>query len=597
MKLLVFGGALASTTYACTTLVVGKAASADGSVLLTHSDDGENNGDARLCEIPAASHLPGKRRPIYFAFEDYPRYVGRNRGPCYMPTGDQKPYVPIGHIPQVSQTYAYYEATYGLVNEHGVGIGESTCSGVFGTKARGYGGNALLSIDSLSRIALERTKSARDAVKLMGQLSEKYGFYGAGSFEGSAESLIVGDADEAFFFHILPDPSGTSSIWAAQRVPDDHVGVVANMFVIRDIDFNDSENFLFSSSVKSVALHKGWWTPADGKLDFTRIYSDGEYASKFYSGRRMWGAYHRFGVEFPSNYSNLRYEHVYPASAKPGKPNITIHDLFSIHRYHYEGTQFDMTKGLAAGPFGNPTRFTTTSQKVKGNWERSIGLFRTSCTHVAQLRRTGQNSILWFGPHATSGTVFVPFPANHIRVPAPYSLADPNHLSRQSAYWAHRYVFNIAKIRYDLAQQDVQKLQLEMEKEGEALVAKLDTHSSDLTSTSRAKAYTEHAEKVMKAVWALPDIIIAKYADGYLSDGDALGYPDWWLKAVGYEHGPPPPPQGPSVKYVGISETAEDSCDDNSIANCIAKCPKSGFAACAVHCTRNCKHGAGQILV
>jgi len=101
----------------------------------------------------------------------------------------------------------------------------------------------------------------------------------------------------------------------------------------------------------------------------------------------------------------------------------------------------------------------------------------------------------------------------------------------------------------------------------------------------------------MKAVWALPDIIIAKYADGYLSDGDALGYPDWWLKAVGYEHGPPPPPQGPSVKYVGISETAEDSCDDNSIANCIAKCPKSGFAACAVHCTRNCKHGAGQILV
>merc|ERR1719272_592524 len=107
-------------------------------------------------------------------------------------------------------------------------------------------------------------------------MAEKYGFYGTDSFEGSAESFLVSDPGEAFIFHILPDPTGQSAIWAAQRVPDDHVGVVANMFVIRNINFNDSYTFLFSDSVRSVARDRGWWS--GGAFDFTAIYSQGEYA-------------------------------------------------------------------------------------------------------------------------------------------------------------------------------------------------------------------------------------------------------------------------------------------------------------------------------
>lgn len=162
------------------------------------------------------------------------------------------------------------------MNERQVGIGESTCSGVFGTSAAAHGGSALLSVDALSQLAMERANSSRAAVLLMGRLAEEYGFYGAGSFEGTAESLMVTDPYEGWIFHILPDPTGESAIWAAQRVPDTHIGVVPNVFVIREVDFDDAANFLGSSTVHSVALARGWWKPSDGLLDFTSIYSDGE---------------------------------------------------------------------------------------------------------------------------------------------------------------------------------------------------------------------------------------------------------------------------------------------------------------------------------
>ena len=263
---------------ACTTIIVGKKASADGSVMCTHSNDGEGTQDPRLVRIPARDHAPGTMRPVFFAPENYPRYVGAARGaiPAYVPVGNQTAFKPIGQIPEVSHTYSYFEETYGALNEHQLGIGESTCSGVFGTKPAGMGGKAMMSVDTLTQLAMERTMRSRDAVQLMGSLAEKYGFYGAGSFEGTAESLLVTDPNEGWIFHILPDDTGTSAIWAAERVPDDHIGVVANAFMIRKVNFTDSANFLGSASVYSVALKKGWWKPSDGLLDFTATYSDGK---------------------------------------------------------------------------------------------------------------------------------------------------------------------------------------------------------------------------------------------------------------------------------------------------------------------------------
>jgi len=572
-----------SAASACTDLVVGKKASSDGSVILSQSDDGESGADARLCWVPAKDHAPGSLRPVFYDTEAYPRFVGYERGSCYEPKPGEKSYEPIGHIPEVNHTYAYFDSTFGQVNEHGLGVAETTCSGIFGARAVGHGGKALLSIDSLSRIALQRETRARAAVQTIGKLAEEHGFYGADdSFEGGSESLMIGDPDEAFIFHILADPGGTSAIWAAQRVPDDHVGVVANMFVIREIDFEDRENFLFSESVRTVAIEKGLWNPKHGKLDFTKVYSDGEYAHKFYSGRRMWGAYRRFGLALPDNYTDLRYEAVYPTTAKPAKP-VDVRSVFSIYRDFYEGSKFDMTKGLAAGPWGDPDRWKTDGvTSAKGSWERSIGIFRTTATHVVQTRRTGQGAMLWYGPHAAAGTVFFPVPARATAVPHQYSTADPQTLSRESAYWAHRYVYNIAKIKYSHAMQDVRTLQTQLETEAQQLVAHWDAQAAQrkIDVEDLNAAYAEFATHVVQSYWKLPDKIVAKYADGWLDDGKPMGYPDWWLKSVGYSLGPPPPPKEPPL--------TASLCDDASVRGCISACTPRGFAACAARCTGVC---------
>jgi dipeptidase len=570
---------------ACTTIVVGKAASADGSVMVTHSNDMETNPDARLCWVPSKEHLPNSTRDVYFDKEDFPRYIGYDRGSCYEPSPGQVPDVPIGAIPQVARTYAFFESQYGIVNEHGVGIGESTCSGMFGANPAGHGGKAMMSIDELSRIAMERTSTSRSAVQTMGDLAVQYGFYGTNSFEGSSEALLVSDPDEAFIFHVLPDPTGTSAIWAAQRVPDDHVGVLANMFTIRAIDFTDQVNFLFSDSVRSVAKDKGWWKVGE-PLDFTAIYSDGEYAHKYYSGRRMWGAYGLFGVQLPDNYTNLQYEG-YPTTAKPTNP-IGVQDLFKAHRFYYQGTKYDMTKGLAAGPWGDPDRWTTgeAGEKVTGNWERSIGIFRTDHTHVVQSRRGGHGSVVWYAPHASAGSVFAPIPARGRSVPPSYRIADPNMLNRNSAYWAHKYIFNVAKIKYKYAMQDVAALQTELESDGLALVASLDAQGV-LDAGRLDEAYRLHADRVLQGFWALADTIIERYADGYLDDKTSIGYPDWWLDSVGYKNGPPAVPSNELQ-----AETAVPSCDDTSMAQCLAACPRSGLAACAGRCVGPCHEAA-----
>ena len=390
---LVAAALCATSASACTTIIVGKDASADGSVMCTHSDDGESNSDARIVRVPGVPHIaPGAKRDVFWDTEGYPRHVGDKRGvEEYFVANNpgQDPSVVIGTIPEANATFTYFEANYGIMNENSVGFGESTCSAVFGTNSVAHGGKALLSIDSLSRIAMERATSSKHAVRIMGALAEQYGFYGAGSFEGSAESLMVIDPTEGWIFQILPDNTGASAVWAAARVPDDKVGIVANMFTIRGLNLTDSANFMASASAHTIAVAQGWWKPSDGLMDFTAVYSDGEYAHKFYSGRRMWGGYRILApsVVLPDNYTDLRFDTIYPTFIKPDK-KLTVADLLEVHRTFYQGTKYDMTQGVAAGPFGNPDRFKTQGiTKVGGAWERSIGLFRTTQAHVLQARR------------------------------------------------------------------------------------------------------------------------------------------------------------------------------------------------------------------
>ena len=523
----------------CSTFLVGRNASADGSVFVTHSDDGEGNPDARLAVVPARTHAPGSTRPVWPDLEDNPRFVGTARGATYAPgvsvPADTPPTAPIGAIPQVPSTYAYLEGNYGIMNERQLSIGESTCSGRFVASAIGAGGDALFCVNELSRVAMERCATARCAVKLMGHLAVTYGFYGAaGSFEGGSETLLIADAEgEGWVMHFVPYPRTNSAVWVARRVPDDHVTVVMNMFTIREVDLSDDRNYLASENLLDVALEHGLWNPeTDGAFDFTRAYSAGEYAHKYYSGRRVWGAFRLVdpSANLSATYGDLRLDAPYPFSLKPDAP-VSARDLFAWHRDWYERTPYDLGAGLAAGPWGSPDRMATGVAYEEGEadigwgaFERPIALHRTTYTHVVQTRGWLPDDIggvVWYGPHAAHGTCFVPIPAGVFssstggkgggadNMPSDDFEEDPSRsdgemessreptlraqtdvvsplaaslvvgnasvVDRSSSWWAHRFAHNVAtSTRWSFARRLVEAEQETWETRGVELVEKFE---------------------------------------------------------------------------------------------------------------------------
>ena len=207
----------------CTVIVTARMA--DRPPMLTHSFDTPGGVDFRLVRVPRNEHPPSPRPVFGWEEERIPRFAGAARGPipAYESEGAAATQ-PIGTVPQpAGPTHAYWEAMSGIANEKGLMIGESTCSSIFGAELRSSGGKgaALMTYMELSRIALERCERAREAVELMGRLAEEHGFAGNGpELSGSAESLALIDAEEAWVMHLMPDQTGASAIWAAQRVPE-----------------------------------------------------------------------------------------------------------------------------------------------------------------------------------------------------------------------------------------------------------------------------------------------------------------------------------------------------------------------------------------
>jgi dipeptidase len=574
----------------CTTFGVGKKATVDGSVMATHTNDGGGTTDARLVKVPARDFEEGSLRPIMASPENYPRYVGTERKVkeyelenCQ--AGDDRCYnfVPMGFIPQVSHTFAYFEQTYGAMNEKQVGIAESTCSGVYVGVSVEAGGKALLSVDQLSQIAMERSSTARQAVEIMGELSEKFGFYGEStSFEGGSESLIVTDPEEAWVFHILADPTQTSSIWVAARIPDDSVAVVANMFTIRDVDLSDTVNYLGRQDMWEIAEEQGLWKQGEEK-DFTRTFSDGEYAHKYYSGRRMWGTFRILAPEYTSEnlhptYNNLKENKPYPF-AVPVKTLLTLDDMKVVLRDWYNGTEYSTGDGISSGPFNTPDRFSggTGEQEVNGDWERTIALYRSSDTYIVQSRSWLPDTvggIIWFGPHTTTATSYVPIMAGMLISPECLSIIYQGVMNMSSSFWAHRLVANTMQIKYSYMIVDVRNVQKDMEGKSQDLVNLISKkYSSNSTLLSNndlneiTNLLTNNAKDNQKSFIDLFYALFFKYSDGYINSWSnsgtnnkvinssplvnnkdnsrkftcqSVGYPAWWLETVGYQNGPPP---------------------------------------------------------
>ena len=456
--------------------------------------------------------------PIHPSLFEFPRYVGRDRGPLYLPERlaewedlpnfTPKETKPIGFIPGVPHTYGYIDGSYGMMNTAQLAIGESTCAAKIVAYSRANGGNALFDASALSRVAMQRCATARCAVKLMGSLAEKHGFYGAEDplekgndlFEVAGEALTIIDTQEAWVMHLLADPSGTSAVWAAQRVPSNHLAAIPNKFIIDSMNLTDSSNFLASKNMIDVALDSGFLTKetheqrgAEQNFHFSEAFAlDFELAAQGRNAaeaeRRRWRI---FSIVAPSQGFQPDQLARFPFSVKVER-SIGVEDLKSLMRDHFEGTPFDQTTGLAAGPFGNPNRYDRNSEvqpEVRnGFFERTISIHRTSYSFVAvskarndstsseedqseQVRGalgpdtgnvtaigkgnttnkeayTGFGGVLWLAHHSPQNSLYLPLSAQSRALPESFGRGNLYRMDRLSAWWAFCAVSNNAERMY-----------------------------------------------------------------------------------------------------------------------------------------------------
>ena len=519
----------------CTVIMVGKDASVDGSTMTTHTCD------CGICDwtwghVPAADHKPGEKRKTYHIsqYKTWPPKEGL-KWELY-----KKDYTGTD-IPHVPHSYAYHHGMFGYMNENQVAISEST----IGTHRKMVNStpSAVLDLTMLTLLAMERSKTAREAIKVMGQLAEQYGY----GFNDDGEMLAVSDPNEVWIFEIMPvgplwtPKSGKpGAIWCAQRVPDDHVSVCPNESRIGEIDLNNPDYFLASPNVISYAEENGYYDPKSGKpFCWKRAYSPAEGSATSSGGRRarLWRF---FDLVSPSQkFSPDTPNMDYPFSVKPDK-KISLQDVMNLTRDKCQAIKFDPTSGIRGGPFNNPNYYPST---------RTISSPRAEYTSLVQCRGwlpAPIGGIVWIAFGAQDTSCYMPFYAGITDMPKSFKIGDHWEMNRGSARWAFDYVDFHTQVIYSYAIEDVKIAQAEWEGGAVARVAEIDNKASELYKkkpTQAIKFLTDYcldnSSKVMSAWWDLGDRLLIKYNHlGYYEtekrtrDRSKPAYPDWWRKAV-----------------------------------------------------------------
>jgi dipeptidase len=493
----------------CTSIPVSKEASADGSCMTSHSCDGHY--EIRIHIVPGGKHPKGTMRAVM---------KGGGMG------ADRAPEKKVGEIAEIETTFTRYDASYPFMNEKGVQIGETTIGG----RRELYNDEGLFDIMELERLALERASTAREAIRIMGEFATKYG-YGDGG-----ECLTVIDPNEAWHFEIFgAGPLEKGTVWAAVRIPAGHVGVSANRPRIQTLDLKNKDFYMASDNVLSVAEKMGWWKQGETFV-FHKAYSGNPSLG---STRREWRV---LSTMAPS--LNLDpWDPDLPFTVKAEK-KVTVQDLMALHRDTYEGTEFDASAGLAAGPFGNPNRWPASVRPAQGfmGFERVISVI--GCSYTVVLNARGNmpawiGSVAWFTPDDAKTGNFVPFYAGNTSVPKAYEIGNRAEFDRNSAWWAFDFVGNWAQLRYNAMIQDIKAKRATLEGKFLADQAEIEKQAVELYKKDPAAArkfindYSNQvAQKAVDEWWKLADFLIVKYNDN--GGQGAPGYPKEWLDSVGY---------------------------------------------------------------
>ncbi|MEA4884740.1 MAG: C69 family dipeptidase [Clostridia bacterium] len=523
-------GLLSWSTLACTTIMVSQGASSDGFTSCSHANDC-GSCSFQIEKIPAKDWAPGTMMEILHM----PQYTdGYQRMEVHgEPTGRQ--------IPQVPHTYGYVLGHFGYINEEAVGIGETT----FGGRGGSSNANGWFEATNLTFLAMERAKTAREAIQVMGDLAVKYGYFDSG------EQLSVADPDEVWMFEVVgPGPlweqgdKEPGAYWVAQRVPEGHIAVAANCSVIDQIDWNDHDNFIYSSGIVDFATEKGWYDPSSNKPFSWR--NDFCNAAPSYQTcqRRIWRVFTRVAPSLAATFD----ERNLPFSV-PVDKQVSMSDIFALNRDHYEGTEFYMGDSITAGPWNNPRRYRGTL-KFEGksyDWQRTISVINCEHVCITQIRSGLPKEIapvLWYGAGSASTTCFVPFYASVSNIAPTMNTKSGSHwdFTRDSYWWAVQSVNVIADLRWSLMIKDIEKMQDGYEGYAVRTQPAIDAAALELYKTDPKLAVefltnycNRNVETVRDAWWSLLDQLIAKYHMGYIYDGGKVKkpvYSEEWVKLI-----------------------------------------------------------------
>jgi len=502
---------------ACTNFLVTKGASADGSTMITYAAD-SHVLYGELYFTPAGKHAPGSRQDVY-----------------EWDTGKL-----LGQIDQVPETFT----VVGNMNEHQVSVGETT----WGGRADLEDPEAVMDYGSLMYIALQRAKTAREAIDVMTGLVAEYGYYSSG------ESFSIADAEEVWLMEMIgKGPGKTGAVWVARKVPDGYISAHANAPRIRQFPQDDPENTLFADDVISFAREKGYFAGEDADFSFADTYDPANFGARRFCDARVWCMYRRAAPsnEIPEDWAlGLEEAEPLPLWIKPDH-KLTVADVMSYMRDHFEGTPLDMTQDIGAGPYELPYRWRPLTWKAgeqKHFNERAVSTQQTGFSFVAQARSWLPDPIggvLWFGVDDTFSTVYFPMYCGANRVPHNFAVGTGSFddVSWDSAFWIFNQVSNFAYLRYSDMIQDIHVAQQELESAFLAAQPEIDSAALELYGRSPrlAKDYltdfsVQAGDSVVKRWKELSKFLLYKYLDGNVKDANGKvthpGYPESWYEMV-----------------------------------------------------------------
>jgi dipeptidase len=506
----------------CTNILITKGASADGSTMITYSAD-SHTFYGELTWTPAGIHGAGEMRDIV----------------------DSETRKLLGRIPQAMLTYG----VVGNINEHQLSIGETT----FGGREELAGPSGILDYGSLMAIALERAKTAREAIKVITDLVGEFGYASSG------ESLSIADPSEVWILELIgKGEKRKGAVWVARRVPDGLISAHANQARIREFPLNDPASCLFSKDVISFAREKGWFSGKDEEFSFADVYAPLSFGALRACESRVWSVFRRAAPSLSLSADYVKgIEGAEPIALwiKPDR-KLSVRDVMGLMRDHFEGTELDMTKDAGAGPFACPYRWRPMTWEVDGQkyvHERAISTQQTGYSFVAQMRSflpSPIGGVLWFGLDDTYTTVYVPMYCGIREVPKSFAVgaASFDAFSWDSAFWVFNFVANWAYSRYSDMIVDIQKVQWELESRFLAEQPEVERAAAALLQTSPLAArdyltsYSVKQGEMVVARWRkLGEFLIWKYLDGNVRDtqGNVLHpkYPESWYRIIAKDHG------------------------------------------------------------